>query len=61
MMKTISVTVLSDYEDETDEIFWLDLSNANPIPLGITTTKATIHNTYNDVPLYAVFLPLISR
>lgn len=56
-VQPITVTVYGDVISETDEIFWLNLSNSDPVAMDASASMATILN--DDA--FAVFLPLVLR
>jgi len=56
-LQHIHVTVYGDVLDEPDEIFWLTLSNPDPLAFNANASSATILNDDG----FAVFLPLVLR
>ncbi len=56
-LQHIHVTVYGDVLDEPDEIFWLTLSNPDPLAFNANASSATILNDDD----FAVFLPLVLR
>jgi hypothetical protein len=57
--KPLTVTIYGDLEEEDDEVFSLQLTNASPISIYGSTAMATILN--DDDAGWSVYLPLVIR
>ena len=55
--KPVTVLICGDTISETDETFWLKLSNPNPVSIDVNSSMATILNDDG----FKVFLPLVLR